>query len=255
MSCTENPPAWLNLLNAQLAAWDAKPALRRIYRKWFKEIEAYLCPGISIEIGCGIGQMKEVIPHRFAMDIEKTPWTDLAGDAQHLPFKSRSISNLVMFDVLHHLPYPLTFLKEAFRSLRTGGRLIIVEPYISPVSGWIYRRFHPEPFDLKHNPFQMDTPVCSTDPYASNQAIGSLIFFKYKKQFQTLFDDVLWILIKRFAFLSYPATGGFGADQLLPDNLIELLQKIESVFNPLASLLAFRMMVVLQKSTHNGMLM
>jgi SAM-dependent methyltransferase len=223
MTCVDKPAsAWLNILKAQLAAWNNKPALRYVYTDWFKEIAAYLSPGISVEIGCGIGQMKSVIPDMYSIDIVQTPWTDIVGDAHQLAVKNKSISNMILFDVLHHLPYPLTFLSDAFRALRTGGRLIIVDPYISPFSGLVYGCFHPEPFSMKHNPIRAISPLCSIDPLASNQAIATLLFYRHRKEFQKQFSDVQLIMQKRFAFFAYPATGGFGSPRLIPDKLIEL---------------------------------
>ena len=248
MTCVDKPTsAWLNILITQLAAWNTKPALRYVYTEWFKEIAAYLSPGISVEIGCGIGRMKNIIPDLYSIDIVKTPWTDIVGDAHQLAVKSKSISNMILFDVLHHLPNPLIFLSEAFRALRAGGRLIIIDPYISPFSGLMYGCFHPEPFSLKHNPFRATSPLCSIDPLAANQAIGTLLFYRHKKDFQKQFSDVQLIMQKRFAFFAYAATGGFGSTRLIPDKLISVLHKIEPIFKPLSAMLAFRLMVVLEK--------
>jgi len=249
MTCTEKPAAaWLDILTAQLEAWNAKPALRDVYTAWFREIAAYLCPGISVEIGCGIGRMKTVIPDLHAMDIVKTPWTDMVGDAHRLAVKSNCISNVILFDVLHHLPFPLAFLSEAFRALRPGGRLIIVDPYISPFSGLMYGCFHSEPFSLKQNPFKATAALCTIDPSGANQAIATLLFYRHRRAFRKQFSDVRWIMQKRFAFFAYPATGGFGSESLVPDKLIHLLRKIEPIFKPLSAMLAFRLMVVLEKS-------
>ncbi len=248
MTGVEKPAAaWLNMLKTQLAAWNAKPALRFVYTEWFKEIAAYLCPGVSVEIGCGIGRMKTVIPELYSMDLVKTPWTDIVGDAHQLAVKNNSISNLILFDVLHHLPFPLTFLSEAFRALRSGGRLIIVDPYISPFSGLMYGLFHPEPFSLKHNPFKSTSALCSIDPLGSNQAIATLLFYRHRKAFRKQFNDFLPIMQKRFAFFAYPATGGFGSTGLIPDKCICALHQIESILKPLSAMLAFRLMVVLEK--------
>jgi SAM-dependent methyltransferase len=248
MTCVDKPSlTWLDILKTQLAAWNNKPSLRYVYTEWFKEIAFYLSPGISVEIGCGIGRMKCVIPDLFSIDIVKTPWTDIVGDAHQLAVKSKSISNIILFDVLHHLPYPLKFLSDAFRALRAGGRLIIIDPYISPFSGLMYGCFHPEPFNLKCNPFRESSPLCLIAPLASNQAIGTLLFYRHRKDFQKKFSDFQLINQKRFAFFAYPATGGFGSARLIPDKLISALHKIEPIFKPLAPILAFRLMVVLEK--------
>ena len=70
------------MLECQMQAWNRKPALRMLYVEWFNEIRSHLVPGITLEIGCGIGRLKEYIPGLFSVDIVKTPWTDVVGDAQ-----------------------------------------------------------------------------------------------------------------------------------------------------------------------------
>ena len=52
-----------------------------------------------------------------------------------------------MLDVLHHIEYPIRFFKDAARALQPGGRLIFVEPGITPLSDVIYRALHEEPVD------------------------------------------------------------------------------------------------------------
>ena len=54
-----------------------------------------------------------------------------ACDGYELPFRSASLSHLVLFDVFHHLCAPNAFLQEARRVLGHTGRLILFEPYIS----------------------------------------------------------------------------------------------------------------------------
>ena len=79
--------------------------------------------GRTVEIGGGIGQFKDRFPLVIATDIQIAPWLDLVADAQRLPFAQGSISNIVMIDVLHHLEFPLLFLREASRVLRPGGTM------------------------------------------------------------------------------------------------------------------------------------
>ena len=85
--------------------------------------------GRLIEIGGGSGNFGEFYPPAICTDLLPTRHVQLALDAQRLPFANDSIDNLIMQDVLHHLPYPLRFLAEAQRVLRPGGRLVMTERY------------------------------------------------------------------------------------------------------------------------------
>ena len=133
------------ILENQLTVWNNKPALKVLYEQWFSEIKHNLTAGISVEVGCGIGRLKEHIPDILTVDIIEFPWTDVVCDAQELPFRSGSIGNLILFDVLHHLSMPMMFFSEASKVLRPGGRMIIM-PYISPVSWLIYKLFILNPY-------------------------------------------------------------------------------------------------------------
>jgi hypothetical protein len=55
-------------------------------------------------------------------------WLDALLDAQYLPFRSRSVSNLVLFDVRHHLENVRYFFDEALRMFLPQGRIVIMDP-------------------------------------------------------------------------------------------------------------------------------
>jgi len=234
------------ILREQLAAWDRKPCLRRLYGGWFEAMGREMPPGPALEVGAGIGKFKEFAPGVLTLDIEKTPWTDMVGDAQCLPVRDASLSSLVMFDVLHHLPRPVLFFREALRVLRPGGRVIIMDPYISPASYPVYRWLHPENADLDCDPLG-EGGVCSDRPFDSNQAVATVLFFRKPERFSQEFPEFSVIRRQRLALLSYPLTGGFGGRALLPDAAIRWLARVESRVPLLAPLLAFRTFVVLEK--------
>ncbi|MBI3066193.1 MAG: class I SAM-dependent methyltransferase [Deltaproteobacteria bacterium] len=56
---------------------------------------------------------------------------DVAGNLYMIPFKADVFDGVVNIEVLEHLREPLDALKEMFRVLRPGGRLILVAP-----QGW-----------------------------------------------------------------------------------------------------------------------
>ena len=75
-----------------------------------------------------------------------------------------------MFDVLHHLERPRLFFQEAERVLGPGGRVVMIEPAITPLSGLFYRNFHPEPVIMSAGPL-LDGPLDPMpDAFETNQA-------------------------------------------------------------------------------------
>jgi len=115
-------------------AWESKPLLREVYAAFYRRIIELIdrsLPGRIVEIGSGIGNLKSHLPEAISTDLFPNPWLDLVCDGYELPFVSGSLSHLILFDVFHHLQRPNAFLREARRSLRMDGRLILFEPFIS----------------------------------------------------------------------------------------------------------------------------
>ena len=59
--------------------------------------------GSVVELGSGIGNIKEVIPTCMRTDLFQNPWLDRVENVYDLSFESASVSDLILFDVFHHL--------------------------------------------------------------------------------------------------------------------------------------------------------
>jgi SAM-dependent methyltransferase len=238
--------------------WKQKKILRDIYTNWYKQIIKDLKNNKekTIELGAGSGNFKEFKPGVVASDIVFCEWLDICFDAHHIPFKDNSAGNIVMIDVLHHLADPVGYLHEAARVLKTGGRMILIEPFPSPFSLFIYNRFHPEPFIMGINYFDPPPSVPSVtsvaknkkDPWDANQATAYLLFFKHRKTFLSHFQSKFKIIKgKRMSCILYPGSGGFENKAMIPDALVPLFKLLEILLVPFRWLLAFRCYVVLEK--------
>jgi SAM-dependent methyltransferase len=235
-------------LNNYMNIWDRKPILRAIYDDFYRRIANECAPGLTIEIGSGIGSLKERLANVVTTDVQYAPWLDCVADAQNLPFQSGTVSNLVMVDVLHHIEFPAIFLREADRVLRPGGRVIMVEPAITWGSTLFYRFFHQEPVRTSDDPLKVGIPDPSRDPYDSNQAIPTLIATRDRDRFHREFPNLKISRTDWFSFLAYPLSGGFKPWCLMPQNLVggllALERKVESIFGHFAG---FRMKFVIEK--------
>ncbi len=236
-------------LEEQERAWQERPLLRRVYGDWYRTIVDRLSPvpGRSIELGSGIGQLRDFAGDGVVLtDIEETRWVGERVDALQLPDADGSLANVVMLDVFHHLSDPARFLDEATRALRAGGRVIMVEPYCSPVSTVLYRRFHHERTTLHADPFAPDATTAAA-PLESNQARPTLVFYRHRSEFLRRWPGLALLEERRFEFVTYPLTGGFSRRQLLPTSLYRPLRALERGLAPLAPLLAFRCLIVLER--------
>jgi SAM-dependent methyltransferase len=228
--------------------WQNKPVLQEIYHSYYMMIKNVCIEGLTLEIGGGSGNFKQNFPSVIATDIVALPWLDIISDAQVLPFRNACIANIVMIDVLHHIEDLTAFFREVERILKPGGRIILLEPAITPVSGIVLHLFHPEPIDMGQNPLHKYPADPGREPFDANQALPTLLFGRYKSSFLETFSSLRIVELKYHDLFVYPLSGGFRSWCFIPYSLIQPLLLIEQrlvVF--LGPLMAFRLFCVIEK--------
>jgi SAM-dependent methyltransferase len=237
------------ILRQHQTVWEQKPILRLLYTEWYKEIVSWLRPGRSLEVGGGTGNLKEFFPGVLCTDVVRLPWLDAVADAQFLPFDANSLTNIVLFDTLHHIENVRLFFDEALRTLQPSGRLVIMDPYMSALSWPIYRFLHPEPVDFGKDPLSLRPPMAFRRPFDSNQAVATIIFERSFDRFRHQYPRFEKLHHRRLAFFAYPLSGGFDHPSLLPMWSIRPMLTLERAVRFLNRLFAFRLLVVLEKNT------
>lgn len=235
-------------LRGYAQVWKQKPVLRLIYDDFYSRLAAEALPGLTIEIGGGIGNLKQRLAQVVATDIQFATWLDCVADAQHLPFSADCASNIIMVDVLHHIEFPAVFFREAERVLRPGGRIIMIEPAITWGSTLFYRLFHDEPVRSSAEILSEGSASTGRDPYASNQAIPTILVTRDRERFHAQFPHLGIKRVDWFSFASYPLSGGFRRWALIGSGLGRRLLRIERAIEPfLGRAMAFRMMIAIEK--------
>lgn len=215
-----------------------------MYREWFGRLLGEvrgLAP--AVEVGCGPGFFKEYAPDLIALDVLPGPWADVVCDASVLPLRTGSVGALLMVDTLHHLASPLDFMDEALRVLRPGGRLAVVEPWVTPLSFFLYRYLHHEECRLRIDvarPFEGSGKAA----FAGNAAIPSAVLRHLRRQGHPL----RLIRAEPFVGLPYLATLGFTRSRPVPDVVIRLARAAERFTRPLRTLAASRILAVWEKA-------
>ena len=237
-------------IQKNLKYWKSKPILRKIYKDFYQLISKYIQNNIYgkvVEVGSGIGNLKMVIPNCISTDIFPNPWIDRVENAYKMSFTDNSISNLILFDVWHHLKFPGTVLREFNRVLVPGGRVIIFEPAISVLGFIVYGLFHNEPIGFfkkikwnapKNFSFQ------KTSYYAA-QGNANRVFCSNK--FDEFLSDWDIIKIKKISSISYAASGGYSSRQLYPDCFYPSMKLIDKLCDYLPLLFATRLLVIIEK--------
>jgi len=231
-----------------------KESLRFYYREVFATLlKQHLLSGPTLEIGSGPGFLSQLVEGLITSDYEYLPGIDVVCDAHDLPFPDQSFSNVFFVDALHHLKSPLTCFCEISRVLRSGGRLVMIEPYTTPLSRVFYKYIHHEscysPEDVWNKAFPSDK-----EPMVGNAEIPRALLVKNNGPVTGNMPASGLRLCKLmpFAGLSYLLTGGFQTWRF-PLLLIQLLyfmeEKTRRIWTPLA---ATRCLAVLERPEKDG---
>lgn len=207
--------------------------LWRIYDEWYRYITDGIPvgPGRVLEIGSGAGFLERYVPGLITSDVFPCPWIQLVADGRSLPFSSGSLKAVAMVDVLHHVPDSRAFLMEAQRCLRPGGRLVMIEPWVSTWSRLVYTYLHHEPFipDAKEWRFPSTGPLSD-----ANGALPWIIFDRDRLAFESQFSEFEIQLVRPFMPFRYLVSGGVSMRQLMPEAAFSAWRKLESWLDPWA---------------------
>jgi SAM-dependent methyltransferase len=193
----------------------SKPFLRAIYDEWYAQLAAALPPGDGqvLELGSGAGYCAQFIPGLITSEILPCPGVRMVIDATKLPFHADSLRAIVMTNVLHHIQDVRAFFAEAARSLRPGGKILMIEPWITPWSRFVYTRLHHEPLD----PDAPDWTFPSSGPLSgANGALPWILFERDREKFSREFPQFSIEQIRPFLPFRYLVSGGVGMRSLMP---------------------------------------
>jgi SAM-dependent methyltransferase len=224
-----------------------KKFLKKIYITWYCEllkIISSLPEGKIIEIGSGGGFLKELDSRILTSDIMPFKHCDMTFSAEAMPFEDSSISAIFMIDVLHHIPNSQSFFFEAQRTLKPGGKIVMIEPANTIFSRFIFTKFHHENF----NPKSVEWAFPTTGPLSSaNVALPWIIFSRDYEKFEQLYPTLKrkkMILHTPFAYL---VSGGLTFKSLLPGCMYMPFRLFELVLSPLYKYIGMFQTVVVEK--------
>lgn len=234
------------LLHARIVR--KKGFLRRLYFDFYdqfrKSVPHNARAKLLVELGSGGGFIKEVIPNVITSDIIDLPHVDRRFSALDMPFEDGSVDAIFMIDVLHHLPDARAFFAEACRCLKTGGKLVMIEPANTCWSRFIFQNFHHEPFDPSGK-----WGVESKGPLSSaNGAIPWIIFYRDRAQFEREFPSLRIIRLRPHTPLRYLISGGFRTRQLLPSFGYNPVKALEAALSPFENHLGMFLTIELEKT-------
>jgi SAM-dependent methyltransferase len=194
---------------------SSKPFLRAIYDEWYGMLARDVPPGKGevLELGSGSGYCAKFIPGLITSEVFPCSSAQIVADAQRLPFADRSLRTIVMTDVMHHMPNVRLFFAEAARTLRAGGKILMVEPWVTSWSRFVYGHFHNEPF----RPDASDWSFPTAGPLSgANIAVPWIVFVRDRAKFESEFPALCIEKIQPFLPFRYLVSGGVGMRSLMP---------------------------------------
>ena len=223
-----------------------KPFLKRLYQdayNYFKDSIPDAAGKMLVELGSGGGFIKEIIPNVITSDVMDLPGLDKRFSAIEMPFADNTVDAYLMIDVLHHIEDTRLFFKEAERTLKIGGKIIMIEPANTAWSRFIHRNFHHEEFDTGGKwGTRKSGPLSS-----ANTAIGWIVFFRDRETFEAEFPSLKITELKLHTPFRYLVSGGLSMRQLLPSFTYGIVKVVETILSPLNKYLGLFMTVKLEK--------
>jgi len=244
----------MNNLDSKEAILDHKKIinkkifLKNIYIDFYKIFKSTTVSkkGPLIEVGSGGGFLKKFIPKVITTDVLVVDGIDKKLDLEKINLKNNSVSAFYMLNVFHHIKNPKKALKEMQRCLVTGGKIIMIEPWPTLFSKFIYKHFHHETFDINSN-WKVSGIGRMSD---ANGALPWIIFKRDKNKFDRLFSNLKVESIIPHTPFKYLSSGGLSHPQYLPNSFYPLLLFIEKLLTPLNNYFAmFATVILIKKMT------
>lgn len=224
-----------------------KNFLRRLYREWYEQIARAMPPGhgAMLELGSGAGFLYEYLPEVITSEVFYCDGIRIVIDGQRLPFADSCLRAIVMVDVFHHLPAVRRFLQDAARCVRPAGKIIMIEPWVTPWSKWVYRHLHHEPFipEATHWEFASGGPLSG-----ANGALPWIVFSRDSVQFLKEFPEWRIEEIRLTMPFAYLLSGGVSLRSFFPGMFYGLIRFMEHLLTPYLPRLAMFAQITLQRT-------
>mgnify|MGYP001800673276 CR=1 FL=1 len=199
---------------------------------------------ILLELGSGGSYLKDRLPELITSDVVEGV-ADRVVDGRELPFEDASVRAIFLTHAFHHIPDVERFLSEAYRVLRPGGVVAMIEVAHTPLARFFFDRMHPEPYEDCAADWRFEQVASMMD---SHQALSWMVFVRDRKRFQALYPNFRVTPMRFMPWFTYLVSGGVTRGQILPGFLAPRAYLAEYISIPLRSLFALHWRICIQKA-------
>jgi len=191
--------------------------LEEIYLDFYERILVEIPPQQfpkALEVGSGGGFLKELAPHVMTSECVAAPGIERVVDACNIgdSFADGALDAICALNVFHHLPNASGFLRGASRVLRPGGRVVLVEPWFTPIGQWFHRWIHFEP--------SVDDPnfwgIVGEGRMSANTRLPTSVFRDSNERFGREFPELYVRKLEPFHKWLYLFSGGLRLNTRVP---------------------------------------
>lgn len=242
-----------DLIAAHSQSLTRKPLLKSAYETFYRDMidscERRLCvDGLELELGSGVGFLKELRPSVITSDIRPIPTVERVLHAEHMDLPDRSVRCIYAINVFHHLSDPNRFFSELCRVLKPGGGCVLIEPHNGLASSFLHRNMHKdEHFDPEARSWK--THEIRGPLSGANQALAYIVFERDRRCFDEQYGRDLELVDQFYSLnsLRHFFSGGLNFRQLLPSFTESFLRAMEQIGRPLARHWALYQVIVLRR--------
>ncbi len=230
------------------------PAVAEYFRWMYSQVETVISKSDSVlEIGSGAGMSS------LFMKNENVLRTDLLDhnvngiqsgvNAEMLSFKTGEFDAALAVDMIHHVPFPHKVVDELIRVTNERGKIVIVEPFVSALSVFAYKLFHPEKTSIFLK-FSIQEPMVGQKSADGDQIICQKLFFSKsgKNYLRATHKENLRITRHLISPFSFFLTGGVNRPLRISPKIVRMTIKLENkIPTSVMRCIAARQIVVIEK--------
>ena len=224
-----------------------RPLVKRCYDDWYarllRDADSVPQTGVVLELGSGGSYLKDLRPSIVTSDVEENI-ADRVIDGRKLPFPNDSVQAIFLTHVFHHIPDTDAFLKEAQRTLVSGGVISMIEVAHTPFARFFFGNFHHEPYDDRRREWSFAQKDSMMD---CNQALSWMIFVRDRAEFERRYPALKIESLTLIPWFTYFISGGVTSPYLIPNFMNRFLIGLENLLQPIAPIFSLHWHICLRK--------